>query len=140
MKVLIDTNFIIDALLGREPFFEHSNKVIQICAAKKAESYIAAHTVTNLFYILRKHFTNDECRDVILSLFDIFEIVAIDKENLVRSLNKKNFKDFEDCLQNECAMESDVDYIITRNTEDFKNSEIVVLTPLDFCEITEDKE
>jgi len=45
---------------------------------------------------------------------------------------KKNFPDFEDCLQDECAAQNHADYIITRNTDDFSNSNIPAITPSDF--------
>ena len=52
---------------------------------------------------------------------------------ITSSLKNKNFKDFEDCLQMECAVSSNVDYIITRDKKDFVNSLIPCLTPEEFC-------
>ena len=98
MKVLVDTNVVIDALTGREPFFEVSDKVLKICGDKKADGYLAAHSVTNLFYYLRKHYRNEDCRDILLNLFDVFDIEQIDTAKLKRSLENRDFKDFEDCL------------------------------------------
>ena len=88
MKVLVDTNVVMDALLGRDPYFEDSNRVLQICGDKKAEGYLAAHTITNLFYYLRKHYQNEDCRDILLNLFEIFEIEQIDSAKLKTALDK----------------------------------------------------
>ena len=134
MKVLIDTNIIMDYLSNREPFFDAADKVIDLCSDdNKIQSYLAAHTITNIFYLLRKHFSIDKRREVILDLFEAFHIVPIDEEKLFNALQNREFKDFEDCLQVECAKSIKVDYIITRDAKDFANSEILFLTPEEFC-------
>ena len=134
MKVLIDTNIIMDYLSNRQPFFDMANKVIDLCSDNdRVQSYLAAHTITNIFYLLRKHFSIDKRREVILDLFEAFHIVSIDEEKLFNALQNREFKDFEDCLQVECAKSIKVDYIITRDAKDFANSEILFLTPEEFC-------
>ena len=135
MKVLVDTNVVIDALTGREPFYELSDKVIELCADGKVEGVLAAHSITNLFYYLRKHYSNDESRDILLGLFDIFGIEQIDTEKLKDALLNKGFKDFEDCLQTECAISARADYIVTRNEKDFVNSAVPCISPGKFCEM-----
>ena len=59
MKILIDTNILIDFLMKRPLFYDDSRKVIQLCMNKKIDGCIAAHSVMNIFYILRKDFTVD---------------------------------------------------------------------------------
>ncbi len=56
MRMLIDTNVIMDVLVGREPFLQHSQYVVKLCTNRVIQGYIAAHTITNLFYILRKYY------------------------------------------------------------------------------------
>ena len=58
MRMLIDTNVIMDVLVGREPFLQHSQYVVKLCTNRVIQGYIAAHTITNLFYILRKYYRN----------------------------------------------------------------------------------
>ena len=124
----------MDYLSNREPFFDAADKVIDLCSDdNKIQSYLAAHTITNIFYLLRKHFSIDKRREVILDLFEAFHIVPIDEEKLFNALKNKEFKDFEDCLQVECAKSIKADYIITRDAKDFANSEITFLTPEEFC-------
>ena len=135
MNVLIDTNVIMDEFLEREPFFEESRKVIQMCADGKINGFLAAHTVTNLFYALRKDFTVAKRRDMLLGLFNFFSVVNIDTSKLIRALLNEDFKDFEDRLQVECAAAIDADYIITRDKNDFASSEIPCVTPAEFCEL-----
>lgn len=95
---------------------------------------LAAHTVSNLFYILRKNFSALQRKEILISLCRIFEISDINKEKIIAALTNNNFSDFEDCLQMECALEVGADYIITRNISVFTNSKISVLEPTDFLE------
>ena len=134
MVLLIDTNVILDVLLKREPFLEKSYNVHSMCGDKtRIEAYVAAHSVTNIYYSIRKHFTDDKRRDTILELFDFYDVVSIDQQKIITALQNREFKDFEDCLQVECAKSIKADYIITRDTKDFASSEITFLTPEEFC-------
>ena len=74
-------------------------------------------------------------RIMIKSLFDILEVSGIGKNVLLTALERVNFKDFEDCLQDECAVAVNADYIVTRNINDFANSKIKAITPQEFWEI-----
>ena len=129
MKMLIDTNVLMDVLVGQEPFLQRSRYVVELCKDKIIQGYLAAHTITNLFYMLRKYYPSDECHDILLNVFDIFSVVAVDEEKMKTALRNKSFKDFEDCLQVECGKTAKVDYVVTRDMKDFTNSDIPCLTP-----------
>ena len=135
MRVLVDTNVIMDALSQREPFYANGKRVIKLCERDDVEGILAAHSVTNLFYLLRKYFTNDELRDILLGLCGIFSVEGIDKEKLMLALKNKGFSDFEDCLQAECAFIAEAEYIITRNGKDFANSRVPCIRPEEFCSL-----
>ena len=132
MKILIDTNVLIDYLSGRKPYFAYADEIIKLCRDSKITGYMAAHSVPNIFFILRKEYNAEERRTMIKSLFDILSVSGIDEKTLLAALNRENFKDFEDCLQDECAVEVLADYIVTRNVKDFANSKITALIPEDF--------
>lgn len=134
ITVLIDTNIFIDVLQDRIPFTDNSQAVIGLVTQKKIKGAVAAHSITNLWYILRKTHSDEERRNYLLSLFEIFDVVSIDKNRLVAALENSNFKDFEDCLQDECACAINADYIITRNAKDFESSMVKALTPEEFLE------
>lgn len=68
MKVLVDTNVIVDALIGRQPYFEDADKIVKLCADKKVHGYLAAHSIPNLYYILRKYLSAEDRRDVLRQL------------------------------------------------------------------------
>lgn len=132
MKVLVDTNVILDALMGRKEYYHDADKIIKLCADKKVMGVLAAHTIPNLFYILRKAMDIDTRRQVIFDLCNIFDIDQIDKGKLLSAVQNRNFDDFEDCLQMECAVSYHADKIITRNVKDFTGSLVPAVTPGDF--------
>lgn len=134
ITVLIDTNIFIDVLQDRIPFTDNSQAVIGLVTQKKIKGAVAAHSITNLWYILRKTHSDEERRNYLLSLFEIFDVISIDKNRLVAALENSNFRDFEDFLQDECAYAINADYIITRNAKDFESSMIKALTPEEFLE------
>ena len=134
ITVLIDTNIFIDVLQDRIPFTDNSQSVVALVVQKKVKGAVAAHSITNLWYILRKTHSDEERRNYLLSLFELFDVVSIDKNRLVAALEKSDFKDFEDCLQDECACAINADYIITRNAKDFESSMVKALTPEEFLE------
>ena len=89
-------------------------------------------SITNLWYILRKDSTDPERREIINTLLECFEIAEINKTIIQNAINRNNFSDFEDCLQDECAKTYKADYIITRDKDDFTMSLIPTLFPTEF--------
>lgn len=135
MAVLIDTNILLDVILKREPFFTFSNKIFSLCCSNVLSGKIAAHSITNIFYVARKNYTQSQLRTLLLSIFQFFDVISLDKEKLLSALNNSNFKDFEDCLQDECAHSINADYIITRNIRDFEGSKIPAITPEEYLKL-----
>ena len=132
VRVLLDLNILLDVFLKREPFYEDSLNVMNMCLSKKIKGVIAAHSITNLWYVLRKTCSDEQRREIVLTLIDSFEISSIDKDKIKAGILRKDFKDFEDCLQDECAKSFNSDYIITRDKDDFVNSVVPVLLPTEF--------
>ncbi|MBO6178155.1 MAG: PIN domain-containing protein [Selenomonadaceae bacterium] len=134
MQVLLDTNILMDYLTEREPFFHVAHKIVLWCKNKQYDGVVAAHSIVDMFFILRKHFTNAERRQMLLAFLEILKVESIDEEKLRLALRNEPFTDFEDCLQVECAKSAQVDYIITRNEKDYALSDIPVLSPEQFVE------
>ena len=134
MVVLIDTNVILDVFQKREPFYKSSNKILNYCASGEIKGYIAIHSISNIFFILRKQLSTDERRKILLMLLDFLEIANANHKAVKRALLRNDFNDFEDCLQDECTKQVFADYIITRNISDFLTSEIPAISPSDFLE------
>lgn len=135
MTALIDTNIIVDILLKREPFVSEAQIIMTKCANRELTGYLAAHSIPNLFYILRKAYSVEERRRFIKNLCDIFLISDLNVEKIISAVENDGFTDFEDCLQEECAIEAMADYIITRNTDDYKNSRVKAIEPKEFIKL-----
>lgn len=134
-RILIDTNVLLDYLLTREPFYSDAKKIFIACTEGRAQGCIAAHSVSNMFYILRKDYSIKERREVLLNLCMIFDVEGMDKEKLLMGLQNEDFSDFEDCLQMECAKAYGAEYIVTRNIGDYKSSEVKAILPKEYLAV-----
>ena len=134
-RILVDTNVLLDYLLTRDPFYEDAKKIVSACVDGKIKGCIAAHSISNMFYILRKDYGAKERREVLADLCSIFDVEGIDKAKILSGLQNEEFSDFEDCLQMECAKAYKADYIVTRNISDYKTSEIKAVLPKDYLEL-----
>lgn len=137
MRVLIDTNVILDYILNREPYGEQAGKIMVACEERKISGCIAAHTISNMFFILRKTYTIVERREILLAVCTLFDVEGIDTGKIQNALKNDKFSDFEDCLQMECAKGYHADYIVTRNIKDFAESDIPCIEPDKMCELLE---
>lgn len=129
MNILIDTNVFLDFALMREPFYECANKIIGLCSDEVICGFLAAHTITNAYFIMRKMFNSKERRKIIFELCKFLTIVTLDEHKIKSALQNTEFKDFEDCLQAECAADCRAEYIVTRNADDFAGSKVLAITP-----------
>ncbi len=134
MKVLLDTNIVLDVLLTREGFYEQSVQVFAMSERKEIDGFLCATTLTTIFYVLRKSYDNPTCLDVVDRLLKIFNISKVDKNILLLSL-KNCGKDFEDSVLYMSAKSDKLDFIITRDKSGFKNSPVKTLTPKEFLQI-----
>jgi len=131
-KVLIDTNIIVDIATRREPFFEHSSKILELAIEEKIIAYVSASAVTDMFYILQKENGKNNTMQFLKELFEYIDILEVDKTIIINALNS-DWKDFEDAVQGHVATNNSLDIIITRNTKDFaKLANIQVLDPFHF--------
>lgn len=135
MRVLIDTNVIIDALQSRKGFKEDADFVM--LQSYEYEGFLAATCVTDIYYIQRRFYHDQEKAKnnltKIFKLYGIIDIAESDCQNALRS----DIPDYEDAVLVESASRNDIDCIVTRNTKDFKNSRIPAYTPVEFLEILE---
>lgn len=137
MVILIDTNVLLDVLQGRKPFLQESGEVIRLCGERSVKGYMAPHSVSNIFFIMRKNCSGEQRRLLLKGLLKIIRVGGINHESVVEALKREEFSDFEDCLQDECAKGIGADYIITRNIKDFEQSIVPAITPEQFLKIME---
>lgn len=115
--------------MDRNYYLEETKQIFNKIHSREITGVLAAHTINNLWFILRKQFTSQQRREIISSLLNLFEISSLNKDKLLAAIQRDIFSDFEDCLQDECAAAVHADFIITRDKNDFKNSKTKALLP-----------
>lgn len=133
MKVMIDTNIILDVLCNRKDFVDDSLKVFKLCEVKKISGYISALSIPNIVYIMRKELDSKMIKEILEKLSLIFEIVDLKEDDLKRA-STLNFKDYEDAIQSVQANRIKANYIITRNIKDYNNSKVAAIKPSELIE------
>ena len=134
MKIMCDTNVIIDVLLEREPFAENSCKVLSLCEEHRVDGFISASSVTDIYYLVRKHtHSTDLAYKAVGKLLEIVKVCSVTNNDVLTAFQRKA-RDFEDCLMATCAKSIRCDYIITRNKKDFEEFDIPLLTPTEFLQ------
>lgn len=133
IKALIDTNVILDWMMLREPNAANAKRIMEQCLFGKIEGYITAHSVSDIFYILRKDFSVEKRKNLLWLLCEGMSVIPESKETIMEVLCRKEWDDLEDGLQMQCAKEAKVDYIVTQNLKDFYGSEIEAVNEEAFC-------
>lgn len=131
MKLLIDTNVILDLVLNRKNASESASLFRKININEES-AFVTTSSVTDLFYIIHKE-THDinVSYDIMEKILRMVSIITVTESDIYTALMLK-WKDFEDCVQYATARRNNIDYIITNNTKDFKNSVIPAILPKDF--------
>lgn len=128
-KIFLDTNIIVDLIADRKPFSKYSIEIFKKAEEKKIKLFTSSHSIATTHYLLKKYLEEKILRDVLYNLLDYVTVIAVDTDVLKKGLRSKH-KDFEDSIQILCASTIEkIDCIVTRNTKDFRDSEILVLTP-----------
>ena len=129
MKIMCDTNIILDVLLEREPFVDDSYKVLSLCEKHRIDGFVSASSVTDIYYLVRKYtHSTDLAYKAVGKLLEIVKVCSVTNNDVLTAFQKKA-KDFEYCLMATCAKSIRCDCIVTRNKKDFEEFDIPLLTP-----------
>lgn len=128
MKILIDTNIIVDVALDREPFFSESDRILTFVEEAQIQGYISASTFSDLYYIIRRDRGRDWTLEFLRQLATFCQVATVDNSVISMALTC-NFKDFEDAIQYSTAVINRIDAIVTRNPRDFPVTTPRILTP-----------
>lgn len=133
MRVLLDTDVVLDLLLDREPFAETAARLWEFHEQRIFEAHISGITPVNVFYIARKLKGQDLARLAVSELLRAVRVCPLDESALQSALSLP-FADYEDAVQHACATASRLDAIVTRNLEDYKDATLPVLSPTDLLD------
>ncbi len=132
MRILLDTNIVLDALLDRQPWAAKAAIIWQASDEGQIVGYIVASTLTDIFYIARRLSDLETARKAIRLCLETFEICSVDRQALEQAYALSG-NDFEDNLQIACAHIANLDAIVTRDSAGFKATTIPVLTPTEMA-------
>ena len=132
-KIFVDTNILVDLIADRQPFSKYAIEIFTSAERRNIMLFTSSHSIATTFYLLKKHTDDRALRKVIYFLMDYIKVLSIDEAILKKGLQSK-FRDFEDAVQIFCAMKIEsMDFIVTRNPRDFKDSPIPVVPPDQLC-------
>lgn len=132
MRVLLDTNVVIDVLAHREPHFKFSQMVLLAIEEDVIGGYVSASAITDIFYIINKQLHDkSKTKELIKEHIISFVGVAAVDSNVISNALDIDWDDFEDAVQYSVGESITVDYIITRNPSDYAKSAIAVISPED---------
>ncbi len=128
MRVLFDTNVVLDVLLAREPYARAAVSLVKRVERSRLEGLLCATTLTTIHYLAGRVLGAAGAREAVADLLALFEIAPVARPVLEDAL-RSSFKDFEDAVLNESARRAGADAIVTRNAAAFRTSTLLIYTP-----------
>ena len=129
MKVMFDTNVILDVLLERLPFAEPAAILLAQAERGEIQGFVCATSVTTIFYLARKVLGRAHARRQVADLVSILDVAPVNRAVLERAAESE-IDDFEDAVIVESARQVHAQVILTRNERDFAKSPISVHSPI----------
>jgi predicted nucleic acid-binding protein len=131
LKILVDTDVLLDVALDRKAFVDESGAVMEWCQQTPGGALIAWHTVSNIYYMLRVARSDVKGREFVADLLRFTDVCSGGSE-AVRHALTMHMGDFEDALQVAAAISGGAHFVVTRNVADYRNSVVQPLTPKEF--------
>ena len=140
MKLLIDTNVVLDVLLRREPFSKTAAEVLNLTQRDDVREYVSASAITDIYYIANKQMKDrDAVRDLLKRLLMVVSVAAVSEREIQNALNLA-WGDFEDSVQYSVALLNEMDGIVTRNPSDYQEANMRIWLPEQALELFANEE
>lgn len=136
MKILVDTNVVLDLLLDRPPFAESAARIFSLIENSAVEAYLCATTVTTIDYLLTQSVSRPRAKKALQRLMELFEIASVNRPVIEEALQSR-MTDFEDAVLAHAANLVGATAVVTRNTKDFRYSPVKALDPTSFLTVFE---
>ena len=137
MKLLLDTNVLVDYFGARRPFCDQWELINALQMTGYAELWASAESYTDAFYLLRRAVGSEKLQDMFLESLSFVRVCSVDEDD-IRKAAERSWSDFEDCLIAVCAEKVKADYIITRDAGGFKRSKIPAMDAPSFFTMLEE--
>ncbi len=139
MKVLFDTNVVLDLLLDREPWSKTAAELFSKVESGAVEGYLGATTVTTIYYLATKSVGAKQARREVRKLLSLCTVAPVNRPVLEAAL-ELDFSDFEDAVLHEAARQANAEAIVTRDRGGFKKATLSILAPEECAKIAEQRE
>ena len=130
MRVLIDTNIVLDVIFNRKQFYAAAARVMTLAAEEDIEGYIAAHAVTTVYYLVAHHQGSETAKVALVDLLRISRVADVNQAVIDQALSMP-YRDLEDAVTMMAAVHAELDYVVTRNPDDFRYGPLSVVSPVD---------
>lgn len=134
MRILLDTNVVLDVLLDRQPFVVESREIWEASDQGLFDAHISSFAIPTIYFICERHASAASANAAVDRCLDAFEVCALYRE-CIQAARKMTGADFEDNLQIACAITDFLQGIVTRNPADFAASPIRVYSPAEFLAV-----
>ena len=132
MKIVFDSNVIIDAVACREPFNKEAEEILLLSSQEIIKGYLTSNSITDIFYVIRRNLSESQAKDIIRSIMYSLDVIEVNGSDCWEALNM-TISDFEDALIVTCAEKIKVDYIISRDISLTKiDSTTPIILPSEF--------
>ena len=128
MRLLFDTNVVLDVLLDRQPHAMAAAALFALVEQDVIEGLLGSTTVTTIYYLAERHAGSATAREHVATLLSLFEVVEVSRSTLLEAL-KAGFPDFEDAVLHQAGLGAQIDGIVTRDREGFERSELTIYSP-----------
>ncbi len=135
MKVIIDTNVVLDVLLDRRPFAKAAAEIFALAEQSRIDGALCATTITTIHYLLTAAFSRQEARELLSKLLGLFDVAPVNRHVIERAL-VSGIRDFEDAVLSAAGQSAGADCIITRNPKDFRGCPLTVFDPAEFLAVS----
>lgn len=134
MKILFDTNIILDLLLQREPFYKNAHTLISKVEAGQISGYLCATTITTIHYFVTKQQGKKSAMNTIASLLKLFEVANVTRSVLIDAIEADDY-DYEDSVLYKSAYHAGASFIVTRDKKGFNKSDLPALSPEELLDL-----
>jgi predicted nucleic acid-binding protein len=133
MNVFVDTNILLDVILNRSPFAQHSKLILELGLKKKIRPFTSATAISTAHYIIESNRDSKTAFEAVIRLNELFEIVEVNQNCINKSIACDPL-DFEDATQYYCAKFANCEVIISRDKKGFKQFDIPCKSPKEFLD------
>ncbi len=129
MKILVDTNIVLDVMLKREPFYKSSLEILGLTKRDDVEEYVSASAITDIYYLAYRQLRDKEVvKKLMKKLLTVVSVASVSEQEIENALSLE-WNDFEDSVQYSVAFVQEMEGIVTRNPNDYKEAKIKIWKP-----------